>query len=111
MPVPTSDPQLYHFGARFYQATQGRFTQLDPSGQDPGYVYTGDNPVNFSDMSDLGFIDFFTQSVAPFFTKSVPKGLSRAIKESGLHQNVVEVAKNAKIVYSGCGASCLASSY
>lgn len=46
---------LYHLGARYYDPTEARFTQLDPSGQDPGYVYAGDNPVNFSDPSGTIF--------------------------------------------------------
>ncbi|MGH9070138.1 MAG: RHS repeat-associated core domain-containing protein [Acidimicrobiales bacterium] len=40
---------LYHLGARWYDPTQPRFTQLDPSAQDPGYAYAGDNPVNICD--------------------------------------------------------------
>lgn len=46
---------LYHFGARYYDPTLGRFTQLDPSGQDSGYVYAGDDPINSSDISGFGF--------------------------------------------------------
>lgn len=42
---------LYKYGARYYNANQSRWTQLDPSGQNPGYNYAGDNPVNFSDPS------------------------------------------------------------
>ncbi len=40
---------LYHLGARYYDPTLGRFTQLDPTGQDPGYTYAGNDPINGSD--------------------------------------------------------------
>jgi RHS repeat-associated protein len=38
-----------HFGARYYDPNIGRWTQLDPSGNNPGYVFAGNNPVNLSD--------------------------------------------------------------
>ena len=44
---------LYHFGARYYDPTLGRFTQRDPSGQDSGYSYAGENPVDEGDSSGL----------------------------------------------------------
>lgn len=42
------------FGARYYNPTQGRFTQSDPSGQEANrYLYAGANPINFSDPTGL----------------------------------------------------------
>jgi RHS repeat-associated protein len=41
--------KLYKFGERYYNPKDARWLQLDPSGQDPGYIYTGDDPVNFTD--------------------------------------------------------------
>jgi RHS repeat-associated protein len=46
---------LYHLGARYYDPALGRFTQLDPSGQNAHYTYAGNNPVNASDPSGLAF--------------------------------------------------------
>lgn len=41
---------LYKLGARYYDATTGRFTQSDPAGQEANpYAYAGCNPVNTSD--------------------------------------------------------------
>lgn len=40
---------LNKFGARYYNSTEARWTQLDPSGQEAGYVYANANPINFSD--------------------------------------------------------------
>ncbi len=37
---------LYKFGVRYYNSVDARWTQLDPSGQNPGYVFAGDDPVN-----------------------------------------------------------------
>ncbi|MDN3482858.1 RHS repeat-associated core domain-containing protein [Arthrobacter sp. APC 3897] len=41
------------FGARYYNPAIGRFTQIDPSGQDPHYSYAGNNPITSSDTSGL----------------------------------------------------------
>ncbi|WP_442545221.1 RHS repeat-associated core domain-containing protein [Arthrobacter sp. KN11-1C] len=42
------------FGARYYNPFRGRFTQADPSGQEPNpYQYVGDNPLNATDESGL----------------------------------------------------------
>jgi len=50
-----SQTGLVKLGQRFYDPSIGRWTQLDPLGE--GYVYAGDNPVNFVDPSGLNFID------------------------------------------------------
>ena len=45
---------LYKLGARYYDATTGRFTQMDPSGQESHpYAYAACNPVNAKDPSGL----------------------------------------------------------
>lgn len=44
---------LYHFGARYYDSSLGRWTQLDPSGQSAGYAYAGGDPVNLQDSAGL----------------------------------------------------------
>ncbi|WP_437771364.1 RHS repeat-associated core domain-containing protein [Arthrobacter sp. KNU40] len=42
------------FGARYYNPFHGRFTQVDPSGQEGNrYLYAGANPVNVTDLSGL----------------------------------------------------------
>lgn len=42
---------LTKLGIRYYDPTLGRFTQPDPTGQDPHYTYAGNNPVSFVDPS------------------------------------------------------------
>ncbi|CAQ00159.1 MAG: type IV secretion protein Rhs [Clavibacter sp.] len=45
---------LYKMGARYYDASLGRFTQMDPSGQEPQpYAYAACNPVGNIDPSGL----------------------------------------------------------
>ena len=45
---------LYHFGARYYNPTLGRFTQPDPSGQETNtYLYATGNPITFADPTGL----------------------------------------------------------
>jgi RHS repeat-associated protein len=45
-----SNTGLVKFGARYYDANVGRFTQPDPSGQEPNrYAYAGNQPVNAGD--------------------------------------------------------------
>jgi RHS repeat-associated protein len=45
---------LYKLGARYYDATTGRFTQFDPSGHEANpYAYAACNPINAKDPSGL----------------------------------------------------------
>jgi len=45
---------VYKLGARYYDTSLGRFTQMDPSGQEANpYAYAGCNPINGSDPSGL----------------------------------------------------------
>jgi RHS repeat-associated protein len=50
---------LYHFGARYYQPSIARWTQMDPLlqpgdlGQANRYLYVANNPVNAVDLSGL----------------------------------------------------------
>jgi RHS repeat-associated protein len=43
---------LYHFGARYYDPTVGRWTQPDPAGE--GYVFAEDDPINLGDLTGEG---------------------------------------------------------
>jgi len=55
--APGNSTGLYKLGARYYDSAIGRFTQRDPSGRNPGYLYGGGNPTSQSDPSGLDFLD------------------------------------------------------
>jgi RHS repeat-associated protein len=44
---------LYKMGHRYYDPMLGRFTQTDPSGQDPHYTYAGNDPAGSTDPTGL----------------------------------------------------------
>jgi RHS repeat-associated protein len=52
------------FDARYYNPYRGRFTQVDPSGQEQNrYAYVGCNPINATDPTGLMSVECFTGSV------------------------------------------------
>ena len=48
---------LIKFGIRFYDPTQGRFTQQDPTGRDFGFIYGADDPATRIDPTGAINID------------------------------------------------------
>jgi len=46
---------LIKLGIRYYDPTQGRFTQQDPTGQDPHYLYAAGTPTTYIDPSGNSF--------------------------------------------------------
>ncbi len=51
-------------GHRYYDPTLGRFTQLDPSGQETNpYLYAGGDPINNTDPSGLSLMSFASSAM------------------------------------------------
>jgi len=65
-----SQIKLTRFGARDYDAECGRWTAKDPIGfkgsQYNIYEYVKDDPINFIDITGLGFVDFGLNIPIPF---------------------------------------------
>jgi len=47
------DVELYYMRARWYDAEISRFLSRDPFGQSTDYIYSGDEPIRFTDPSGL----------------------------------------------------------
>ncbi|MFJ3505381.1 RHS repeat-associated core domain-containing protein [Streptomyces sp. NPDC090135] len=66
---------LYHYGARYYDANIGRFTQPDPSGQEKNpYLYAEGDPVNRIDPSGLSWVSAIAEGAGDV-TEAVSNGL------------------------------------
>ena len=79
---------LYKFGLRYYDPSDGRWTQTDPSGQEQGYLFAGDDPVNQSDPAGTssGYYrvpDRFLRSLARRFGYRRFENLKEQIAEGG----------------------------
>lgn len=89
---------LYHFGARYYNPTLGRWTQEDPAGPNLAspdslnpYLYVDDSPVNGTDPSGKSlieciggaFIGLLTFDQLGGFTLSILLGLALALLAGG----------------------------
>lgn len=66
---------LYYFGARYYDAAQGRFITPDTIVQSPGdpqslnrYAYAGNNPLAFVDPTGHGFFSFLESFFEAFIS-------------------------------------------
>jgi RHS repeat-associated protein len=99
---------LYKLGIRYYDPTLGRFTQLDPTGQDPHYTYARNDPCNFIDPSGAGCVGNYlglasgvvghTVSAAAVFT-----GVGTALGVIGAGASLVGIATSASAIREdGC---------
>jgi RHS repeat-associated protein len=62
-----SSAGLYKFGARYYDATTGRFTQTDPTGQEPNpFAYAEGNPISNIDPTGTATVRIIVDLVDAF---------------------------------------------
>jgi RHS repeat-associated protein len=78
---------LYHFGARYYDPTMGRFTQLDPveGGSCNNYDYVCGDPVNFVDREGRSArVNCGTVTCSVYFSREDTLYLAERSNEFGL---------------------------
>jgi RHS repeat-associated protein len=90
--------KLIQFGDRNYSPVRAGWLQLDPSGQNPGYVYAADDPINESDLSGLSIFS----DVGNFFSSH-----AKALVETGLNA-AYDLASGYAAVDACIGSSGLA---
>jgi RHS repeat-associated protein len=73
---------IYKLGARYFDTTQGRFSQWDPTGQDPHYTYAGNNPINSADPS--GTAAFIIPVIATAARFILPRLGAKALTMRGI---------------------------
>jgi RHS repeat-associated protein len=98
---------LYHFGARYYDPTAGRWTQQDPvPGSESSFAFVGDDPINNDDPGGEcfgqkdGFPDFCASPLYTPLTGGVEEAPSCANDFLGAAPNCEEVLRRAKAEYS-----------
>ncbi len=86
---------LTKFGTRYYSPDLGRWTQLDPSGQNYGYSYAGSNPINATDRSGRLLDELWPDDLGDF---------GSAVSEvAGIAGAAADLAW---FCYSGCLSDC-----
>ena len=97
---------LYHFGARFYDPENARWTQQDPLTQSGDvrnanrYLYAGADPVNFVDLNGQGILDVLSWGsrivgTACFIGAVVPNPAEPAFAACGIIAGTVGAAASA----------------
>jgi RHS repeat-associated protein len=108
-----TDPatNLIHYGARWYNPATSTFTQTDPTGQNPGYIYAGDNPINQTDSSGLGGIT--TTLCSPSGASVTAQGLVTpggcGSGQSVIGEAETAIAQTAVGIYNDLNPGCLAT--
>jgi RHS repeat-associated protein len=75
---------LYHYGARYYEPTTGRWTQPDPLGGLGDYTFAGDDPINGADPSGKGLVCDLE------FDCELLKKVVAYIQHTGVYQAIAE---------------------
>lgn len=84
---------LYHYKARAYSPTLGRFLQTDPTGYDDGlnwYAYVGNDPLNGSDPTGMfcECMSSVTYSGDAFAGEKVPSGGGSGYSDKSLSRDL-----------------------
>lgn len=83
---------LYHFGARYYDPSLARWTQLDPASISLGYSYADDNPINEVDPSGRISIRAIGDYISGDYCDAILEEIQKAAKE--IDQRVKQQIRN-----------------
>jgi RHS repeat-associated protein len=90
---------LYHFGARYYDPTSGRWTQPDPASGMTNFTFVGDDPINDNDPAGESVVSFLEDGAEELYEAG--KLTVKELKEvhEGHYTHALELLERAKPVY------------
>jgi RHS repeat-associated protein len=97
------DSGLYKLGFRYYDATLGRFTQPDPSGQEQNpYLYAAADPINATDSAGLNWLSDAASDVGSAFSDGYENTKDFVTNEYEQSEAYIDGGYNSLKISEGC---------